>query len=147
MTPLKFTEKDFPLNPFHSITSEYIADLANARLAEMLREAKVVYGSPNPLVWSTEMVHGNTHKALLIGIEELKRECVEHEPIVHVVEYSAYEKLREELDEYKFIIERLNKFLMPGEVDSIESAKLVAKENERLAKERVLHCEQCRGHE
>lgn len=90
MSKLQFTARDFAGSTelIDHISWKDAAEVANARLAEMLSEAKVVYGTSStrgllPDVWSKSAVaYGvpDTHRALLINIEELKREPCEHEP-------------------------------------------------------------------
>lgn len=91
MSKLKFTPIDFAGstgNNFH-VSWDDAAAIANARLAEMLVSAKVVYGWFNgdgACRFSELKVIGSdkgeaTHRALLINIEEIKREPCEHEPM------------------------------------------------------------------
>lgn len=86
MSKLQFTAEDFS-----SFSEIYVGDdtftaltlrassIANARLAEMLKGAKVVYGHWSGVYrgfgesYSDKNNSENTHRALLINIEEIKR--------------------------------------------------------------------------
>lgn len=63
---------------------EDIANIANDILEKWLSEAKVVYGLVTPNVWCEDKDDFKssmlTHRALLINIEEIKREPCKHEP-------------------------------------------------------------------
>lgn len=52
------------------IQSELIAGIANDKLK---RDGRVVYGSNNDRDWSFNKFEGDTHQALLICIEEIKK--------------------------------------------------------------------------
>lgn len=105
MSKLEFTAADFEdANLIHDwlmvgggikvtcYSPEKAARLANARLAEILKDAKVVYGRydiiTNTISFSdpqgrqnTANGHEDTHRALLINIEKLPKEPCKHEPL------------------------------------------------------------------
>lgn len=93
MTPpstLAFTVKDFEIQladgTNFSCFAETLANVANVRLAEMLRGGVELSGSRFNDVWELseticgKPLPGHTHKCFAINFEEIKRECVEHEP-------------------------------------------------------------------
>jgi ribosomal protein S17E len=78
----------FKLEDFERIAVEnsaslrwHIAEIANEKLKS---EAKVVYGlesvTLSDMYFSSSRDDADTHKALLICIEEIKKECVDHVP-------------------------------------------------------------------
>jgi hypothetical protein len=61
---------------FTTAACDRAAAIANARLAEMLAEAPVVYSGPglrNEQFWDTVQCDGYTHRARLVCIEDLKK--------------------------------------------------------------------------
>lgn len=48
------------------------ANLANAKLEEMLKDAQVVYQTGTSNEWWPHFTKGDTHKAKLVCIEEIK---------------------------------------------------------------------------
>jgi hypothetical protein len=72
---MKFTEADF-----HHINMrggekkfwEYVAERANARLAEMLQECQVVYGNAGADSWTTWQDGSDIYTARLVDVKELK---------------------------------------------------------------------------
>jgi hypothetical protein len=78
-----FDPKDFI--PFNSdkFTANDIADIANAKLQKLINEAPVVTGfcdDDKDYRYSTYDSPSDTHKARLMFIEPIKKECVKHEP-------------------------------------------------------------------
>jgi hypothetical protein len=80
---LQFTAEDFKavadmwanteFDDYRNCSAE-IAEAANARLAEMLAAAPVVYGNPDVDVWESDPTDaGHTHRARLVDVEELPR--------------------------------------------------------------------------
>lgn len=81
-----FTADDFDsfdLSVGEGIGPHHAAELANEKLQ---REGVVVYGSKNYPLWSTrnDMPKTDTHRALLINIEEIEKKHCEHEPARNV---------------------------------------------------------------
>ena len=80
---MKFKPEDFEkhwlANRNYVWTSEGAAKVANDVLEKWLKDAKVVYGWIDSDTWSGRHTD-NTHRALLIQIEEIKREPCKHEP-------------------------------------------------------------------
>lgn len=60
---------------------EYVAKTANTVLREHLLTTTVVYCDKDELHFSGVDEVGYTHKGYLIGVEEIKKECVKHEPV------------------------------------------------------------------
>ena len=68
----------------------YAADVANQELQKMIESWPVVYGSKFisndgsafdiGSVWNITKISDKTHSARLMVIEEIKKECVKHEP-------------------------------------------------------------------
>lgn len=82
MKKLEFTAEDFPsVDPDSKVNSAFDA---NVRLAEMLKDAKVVYSRADDGTsawWPTKQEITDSVKGLLINIEELPKEpCKQHEP-------------------------------------------------------------------
>lgn len=75
-----FTADDF--EAMDAWRPETLAQHCNAKLA---REAKVVYGQVvhGEFLWNHTSEYGDTHRALLICVEEIERKPCEHEPKVY----------------------------------------------------------------
>lgn len=87
MKKLEFTAEDFMFSPNGpGVLAFEACRMANARLAEMLKDAKVVYGKLDP--WHSSFSTNKdlpyqdgskaTHRALLINVEELAPEPCRH---------------------------------------------------------------------
>jgi hypothetical protein len=80
----KFKVNDF-LNGIGSgdsrITVFDAVDLGNAYLDKLFKDAVRVYGHCDNTVWGNEK-HGATHKAVLIGIEEIEPKTCDHKIVV-----------------------------------------------------------------
>jgi hypothetical protein len=85
MSKWKFEPSDFiSLNSrglWGIIDTSVIAGVANAKLDAWLSEARVMYGDTVINSWSGVRETRDTHRALLIDIEELPKEPCKHEPI------------------------------------------------------------------
>ena len=62
------------------ISTPLASNIANEKLKEWLDAATVVYCDQDELHFSGVDEIGYTHKGYLIGVEEIKKECVKHEP-------------------------------------------------------------------
>ena len=98
MNKLEFKPEDFKANKvisvggcyeltLNSAESRAIADVANRIFQDWLAQnSERVYGNiarygfPNS--FSKAQLDGNTHTGLLVCIEEIKKKCEEHEPIM-----------------------------------------------------------------
>lgn len=77
---LEFKPEDFPAI-YSDSTKQMCAEEANKRLAEMLKDAVVVYsakGNLNP-IWMDQRHLDDTHKALLIDVQPIFKETCRHE--------------------------------------------------------------------
>lgn len=72
-----FTADDFITNSSAPQTPHSVAELANQKLQ---REAKVVYGQVvyGEFLWNHTSEYGDTHRALLICVEEIVKPKCEH---------------------------------------------------------------------
>lgn len=85
---LEFKPEDFVYSMDRQVDNRAIksAEWANKRLAEMLSSATVVYGTKGvphndeKWIFAEDQAMQDTHKALLINIEPIVKECVKHEP-------------------------------------------------------------------
>lgn len=71
---------------------ELSAKIANAKLNKLIESWPVVYGFADKHGWfkpDTEANENATHKARLAFIEEIKKECVKHEPVFSKERVSA----------------------------------------------------------
>jgi hypothetical protein len=68
---------------------EDVADYVNSKIQKLIDEAPVVYKYQDKIIsyWNSEDVLGRpdnpTHKARLMFIEPIKKECVKHEPTIN----------------------------------------------------------------
>lgn len=72
-----FTTDDFAENEWVAIPAGQAANIANAKLE---REGKVVYGLvfPSEFLWAENNEPSDTHRALLVCIEEIEKPKCEH---------------------------------------------------------------------
>lgn len=73
------------------LANNILPEIKEAWKAEMLKDATVVYNNANSpkYNWSPTLIHDDTHKALLINIEPIVKECVKHEPCKHTPYYKG----------------------------------------------------------
>lgn len=85
---LEFKPEDFinlwPNRQLLTDVMNMVSHRANSRLAEMLKDAPVVYGHKKNFGWGFDeqgiIPNVTTHKALLINIEELPKQPCKHIP-------------------------------------------------------------------
>lgn len=61
-----------------------VTDIANTKLQEWLDAAPTVYGTidiSEPKFWGEKKFGSDTHSAKLVCLEEIKKECTEHEVV------------------------------------------------------------------
>lgn len=79
MSKLIFTDLDFPtLTINHSV---YAAEMANRELDKWLEETGVKVYSNHTRIWVNGKDEVSTHQAILVCVEEIKKEC-EHDNVV-----------------------------------------------------------------
>lgn len=75
---------------FTPLVSNEVASIANKKLSDYLESLLVVYGVAGTTEWSRVRGDGDTHKARLFGIEEIKKETCKHEPATFEINNTFY---------------------------------------------------------
>lgn len=96
-----FKPEDFA----YDYTDEEKADTANAKLQKLIEASPVVYGIKSENQWIKTDVKQNaaTHKARLMFIEPIVKECLQHEP-----EYPIILKAGSDGVSYEQVVQLLN---------------------------------------